>query len=240
MKVLEPEVWVSFMDASVLLRHVAQEELRGLIRAATRFVWHRAGDGTAQGQLRHELDVQEAARLIGRAAVRGWSGFSQGGTHYPYSAANCDELMQRWAEFSRFVCDALLELQRMHRAEEKELQKRALAHLRARLDYPGLSCMGCMEIEEADGVPPACKTPEGCPLPPLSPEAARVLEMRSLMMELGDLGASDAVLRHYEANAHDLRMLAALGRGIRQMADETDRATGTQDTGGTYHEQKIS
>jgi hypothetical protein len=111
------QAWMPFMDAEVLIRHVPVEELQVIQRKATRVTWdgkHRKAE---------TVDAAEANRLIGRSAVRGWKGITMDGEEFPYSGENCDFLMSRWLEFSRFVGEACLDLQGLVEAERREKEK---------------------------------------------------------------------------------------------------------------------
>jgi hypothetical protein len=111
------QVWVPFQDAEVLVRYVSLDGLRNIAKKATRITWDR------RHRKVEELDPGESNRLLGREAVRGWKGITMEGEEYPYTPENCDFLMQRWAEFSRFVNDVCVDLQGLMDAEREEKVK---------------------------------------------------------------------------------------------------------------------
>ena len=112
------EVWVRFMDAEVLLRHVALHELMDIRTHATRRTW----DGS--GAVSEQLDANEANRLLGRAALRGWRGITMKGQDYPFTADNAELLMTRWLEFSRFVSDMSANLTALVQAQAESVEKK--------------------------------------------------------------------------------------------------------------------
>ncbi len=79
-----------------------------------------------------------------------------------------------------------------------------------------MRCENCIDIEEVDGVEPECKTDRGCPVPPLSADELRILEMRGLLMQLKGLLPADAVLRMHGATIEDLMMLAVVEEGLKE------------------------
>ncbi|MBI4822669.1 MAG: hypothetical protein HY805_00335 [Nitrospirae bacterium] len=113
-------VWVSFMDAEVFMRYVSIDELRQILKKATKTSWDR------KHQKADELDPVEANRLLGRACVRDWKGITMEGKEYPYSPENCDFLMSKWMEFSRFVNETCTDLQALQDAEKERKTKNSL------------------------------------------------------------------------------------------------------------------
>ena len=111
------EVWVPFLDGKVFVRYVSREELHRLDREATEFSWERGSP------IRKERDPAKADILLGRAAVRGWQGFTLEGIAFPYTVENCDFLMARWVEFAKFVNEACVDLQVLADAEKEESEK---------------------------------------------------------------------------------------------------------------------
>jgi hypothetical protein len=114
-------VWVPFMDAEVLVRYVPLEELRDIGSRATKRTWE--GLRTPSNRPVETLDAALANKLLGRAAVRGWRGLSMNGEEFPYTPENCDFLMARWLEFSKFVNEACLDLQALQEQERKRVGK---------------------------------------------------------------------------------------------------------------------
>ncbi|MEJ2192650.1 MAG: hypothetical protein P8Y39_09970 [Nitrospirota bacterium] len=108
---------MEIQDAQVLLRYVPLEELEKLTREATEVHWDR------RNRKVEKLNAREAARLLGRRAVRGWRGITLEGEAYPYSPEHCDFLMTRWLEFTKFVGEASLDLRGLVEAEAAERRK---------------------------------------------------------------------------------------------------------------------
>lgn len=71
-----------------------------------------------------------------------------------------------------------------------------------------MNCQNCLEAEELDGIAPGCKTDEGCLIPPLHPQAARALAIRSKLVRLHRLKIGPAILGLYGATLDDLEMMA--------------------------------
>ena len=108
-----------FLDAEVLMRYVGLEELRAIQSSATRKSLDRGG------ALKEELDHAEAGRLLGRASVRGWQGFTLKGEDFPWTPENCDMLMARWTEFARFAGETALDLVKLEESRLKESEKKS-------------------------------------------------------------------------------------------------------------------
>lgn len=117
------QVWVPFgvqdekNGAQVLIRYLTREDLQEITRKATVVAWDRRNPRESH------LDATQADILIGRAAVKGWKGFTHDGNDYPYSPENCDELMKGWMEFAQFVNDVAIDLQRLQEVEAKQTVK---------------------------------------------------------------------------------------------------------------------
>ncbi|MDA8087423.1 MAG: hypothetical protein M0Z75_12050 [Nitrospiraceae bacterium] len=99
-----------------------------------------------------------------------------------------------------------------------------------------MRCENCIDIEEQDGVLPLCKTSSpqpspggrgrseaegeglfgGCPIPSLSAEEARILEMRGMLMGLKGLVDAGTVLRMHRATLEDLKVLASIEEGLKE------------------------
>lgn len=116
--------WIPFDgDTEVLVAYVSREELRQLRKeaASIRFVRHHGAE---------EIDEKEADRLLGRKAVKNWrplpgrTGFTMGGSTFPYSVENCDFLMERYNEFANFVNMKAIEFSNfVEEHKEEEIQK---------------------------------------------------------------------------------------------------------------------
>ena len=121
------EVWVTFLDAEVLLGYVGLDELRRIRQHATLRRWPYSEDeGQRQGEPEVCLDLAEASRLLGRAAVRDWKGLTLKGEDFPYSAENADLLMARWSEFARMVGEVALDLVRLEDERLATSKKKSL------------------------------------------------------------------------------------------------------------------
>jgi hypothetical protein len=112
------EVWVPFQeDAAVLIKYVPLEELRTINKKVTSRGWDR------KHRPEETTDTAEANRLLGRAAVKDWKGFTMKGAEYPYSPEHCDFLMTNWLEFSKFVNDVSIDLRALQEAEAEARAK---------------------------------------------------------------------------------------------------------------------
>jgi len=110
-------VTVPFSDGvTVDIRHISREELRTLFGKATRqtFVNH---------QKREEFDPGQADLLLGRAAVVGWDGFTDGDKPFPCTPENTDKLMSSYTAFARFVNDTCIDLDALIMAEKEAERK---------------------------------------------------------------------------------------------------------------------
>ncbi len=110
-------VEMPFGDAVVTIAYVSPEELRKIARQATGRSWDR------RHQPKEELDQDKANILLGRKAVRGWRGFVEDGQEVPYSPEECDRLINRWGEFSRFVNEVCTDLQALQEQEKQATLK---------------------------------------------------------------------------------------------------------------------
>jgi hypothetical protein len=100
------EAWVPFgKDAEVLVRYVPREELQEIKKKATIVAWDR------KHQKEEKFDPLAADLLLGKAAVRGWRGFTADGAEFPWSPESCDLLMRKWTEFARFVNETCADLE---------------------------------------------------------------------------------------------------------------------------------
>jgi hypothetical protein len=74
-------------------------------------------------------------------------------------------------------------------------------------------CGGCHDIEEREGIEPDC---ERCPIPPTTPDNARVMEMRSILTRLKGLMDAGTVLGAYGATRDELGLLAVVEDELRK------------------------
>jgi len=61
-----------------------------------------------------------------------------------------------------------------------------------------------------DGLTPECETEDGCLVPAVDQKGLRVLEMRSLLVQLRPLVDPGTVLRMCDADLDDLKLLAII------------------------------
>lgn len=97
-----------------------------------------------------------------------------------------------------------------------------MAHIRARLDFPGVTCEECERSREIDGEIPDCETEKGCLVPPLGERGQRVMAIREKIVKLKDLIDPGAVLAMYGATVEDLNLLA---KAEEIMSQATDHAS---------------
>ncbi|MDR2018569.1 MAG: hypothetical protein LBQ00_06840 [Syntrophobacterales bacterium] len=112
------EVWTPFLDGKVKIRYVSRAELFTINSQATRNTWDKGH------QLQKEHDPIKADIFLGRAAVKGWEGFTMNGEAYPYTEQNCDFLMGKWVDFARFVNEICIDLQALMDAEAAAEEKK--------------------------------------------------------------------------------------------------------------------
>lgn len=77
-----------------------------------------------------------------------------------------------------------------------------------------MQCETCENIEDVDGVRRPCKTEKGCMIPKLTPAAARLMEMRSMIIALPDV--AETALRMYGASLEEMKMLANVELALRE------------------------
>jgi hypothetical protein len=196
------EVWVPFLDGTVLVRYIPRDELLKLNKEATRNTWDKGA------RIQGETDPGKADLLLGRHVVKGWEGFTMGGEPYPYTPENCDFLMTKWVEFARFVNDTSIDLQVLMSAEKEEAEENLIAHIRARADFPGVNCERCSEARQVDGHIPECETEKGCIIPPLGEWGVKIMAIREKLVRLARLVCPAAVLQASGATPDDLDLLA--------------------------------
>ncbi|MDA8155565.1 MAG: hypothetical protein M0Z52_03795 [Actinomycetota bacterium] len=80
-----------------------------------------------------------------------------------------------------------------------------------------MHCETCESIEEVDEIEPPCKTPQGCPIPPLTPDAQRLQDIRMLLTGLKELGAAPIILKTFAVSLEDLKMLARVEREVKAL-----------------------
>lgn len=86
--------------------------------------------------------------------------------------------------------------------------KKLLTHIRFRIKYPDVRCDNCI----ING----CKTEKGCPIPPLSDDEARIMEMRGMLLSLQGLVDAGTVLRMHGATLNDLRILTNVENSLKE------------------------
>ena len=87
-----------------------------------------------------------------------------------------------------------------------------------------MSCHTCRDMKTIDHAVPRCESAEGCLIPPLGAEEARVLEMRALLVSLAGLVSPEAILRIYGATLRQLELLAYLEQMLEEVAQSDDQA----------------
>lgn len=71
-----------------------------------------------------ELDIDDANRRLGRAAVVGWDfKFHYRGGPLPYSPEACDALINEWGLFSRFVNTSCTDFRKLVEAQREDTKK---------------------------------------------------------------------------------------------------------------------
>lgn len=93
-----------------------------------------------------------------------------------------------------------------------------MAHFAAAADFPGVGCEGCAEALKDGAEEPACI--EGaCPvgIDRLPEEALRILEVRGLLVALGDIGLAPLISREFGLNREDLHLLAWIEEQLRKL-----------------------
>lgn len=110
--------WVPFGDegAEVEIRFISRDELVNLRKKAvkTSFVRH---------QKTEDYDPVIAGKLLGKAAVKDWRGFTVDGVPYPCTPENIETLMERWADFASFLDDTCTDMIRLQEAERETERK---------------------------------------------------------------------------------------------------------------------
>jgi hypothetical protein len=85
-----------------------------------------------------------------------------------------------------------------------------------------VNCRDCLAAQELDDILPACKTDEGCLIPPLLPDAARVMEIRDRLIRLHRLKIGPEILRIYSATRRDLELMALAEDELNEKGDTED------------------
>ncbi len=79
-------------------------------------------------------------------------------------------------------------------------------------------------MKTIDHLVPRCETREGCLIPPLGPEEARVMEIHALLVRLAGLVSPEAILRIYGATLRQLELLAYLEEMLEEVFRSDDQA----------------
>jgi hypothetical protein len=101
--------------------------------------------------------------------------------------------------------------------------------LKGRIDFPSICCKNCKDLLDIDDVKPDCfdgKCPVG--FEDLTPSDLRILDARSMLMSLTELGLSDRIAREMDFDLYDLRILSAIEFEVRALL-KTE--TGVEDGG---------
>lgn len=108
------KVWIPFQDdAEVEIRYIAIKELTNLQKKAT-------SRNVKKGQLVDDINHILLSKLLGRAAVTGWKGFTAKGEEFPFTPDNCDKLMEMSYDFNAFVNEKAVELSNFVEREDGE------------------------------------------------------------------------------------------------------------------------
>lgn len=111
------EVWVPFGDdAEVLVRYVCREELQKISKKARKTTYQNH-------QKVEEFDPLEADKLLGRAAIKDWKGFTQDGEPFPCTPDNIDLMMTKWNAFAKFVNDVCVDIEALVKQEQEKVSK---------------------------------------------------------------------------------------------------------------------
>jgi hypothetical protein len=68
-----------------------------------------------------------------------------------------------------------------------------------------------------------CRTEKGCPIPPLRPEAQRIMEIRGLLESLHGLVDPGTICRIYRVESDDLLLLAAYEDELKRCLKEPEQ-----------------
>jgi hypothetical protein len=79
-----------------------------------------------------------------------------------------------------------------------------------------VSCEGCEEIREKDGIAPDCETDKGCVIPPIDVTERRILEIRDKLVALQGLVDSGDVLKMYGATRRDIELLVMVEKELKE------------------------
>ena len=114
----EFSAWVPFGDEGTLveIRFISREELIKLRKEATKTVF-------ARHQKTDEYDAVKAGRLLGKAAVKNWTGFTVDGDPYECTPENVEVMMERFADFAAFVDDTCTDMIKLQEAERETVRK---------------------------------------------------------------------------------------------------------------------
>lgn len=102
--------------AIIKLRYVSSETMAALVKKATKTTYN------AKHQREEKTDNTEFKRLLGEAAVIGWSGITAGGQDVEFSPAKRDQAMAGWTDFAKFVVDMCDDLQALVQADREAVR----------------------------------------------------------------------------------------------------------------------
>ena len=75
-----------------------------------------------------------------------------------------------------------------------------------------MTCESCREMLEVEGIEPEC---DRCPVPPVTLQGQRILEIRARLVQLHELVDGGTILRLYEVTREELELLAVVEGEIR-------------------------
>lgn len=102
--------------AIITLRYVSSEQMAALVKKATKISYN------AKHQREEKTDNAEFKRLLGEAAVLGWSGITSDGREVPFSPEKRDQAMAGWTDFAKFVVDMCDDLQALVQADREAVR----------------------------------------------------------------------------------------------------------------------
>lgn len=93
-----------------------------------------------------------------------------------------------------------------------------MAYILARADFPGVNCEDCATALQEGAQEPACIEGQ-CPvgIDRLPEEALRILEIRGLLVSLGDIGLAPMISREFGLTLDDMHLLAWIEEQLRKL-----------------------
>lgn len=104
-------------QAVISIRYLARDRFSEVVQKATKITYH-----PKTHQREEKSDYAEASRLIGEAAVVGWTGISVEGQEFPFTPDNRDLLMRRHHGFSKLIMDVCTDLDALVQIERENVR----------------------------------------------------------------------------------------------------------------------